>query len=91
MDVNVERAEDVLTHKRILELAGDPVQRPSFALRAVQVLSKLFSSDSDILYVCSQGDELTRVLFILEDFAFRGYERRCWRDALTKLEGYNQI
>ncbi|KAI5001318.1 hypothetical protein ZWY2020_025968 [Hordeum vulgare] len=37
MDVNVERAEDVLTHKRILELAGDPVQRPSFALRAVQV------------------------------------------------------
>jgi hypothetical protein len=37
MDVNVERAEDVLTHKRLLELAKDPAQRPAFAVRAVQV------------------------------------------------------
>ncbi|EMS64397.1 Serine/threonine-protein kinase HT1 [Triticum urartu] len=37
MDVNVERAEDVLTHKRLLELARDPAQRPAFAVRAVQV------------------------------------------------------
>jgi hypothetical protein len=39
MDVNVERAEDVLTHKRLLELAKDPAQRPAFAVRAVQVRS----------------------------------------------------
>jgi hypothetical protein len=37
MDVNVERAEDVLTHKRLLGLAKDPALRPAFAVRAVQV------------------------------------------------------
>ncbi|KAM0851651.1 hypothetical protein ACQ4PT_052327 [Festuca glaucescens] len=36
MDVNVERAEDVLTHKRLLGLAKDPALRPAFAVRAVQ-------------------------------------------------------
>jgi len=34
----VERAEDVLTHKRLLEQAKDPAQRPAFAVRAVQVM-----------------------------------------------------
>ena len=37
MDVNVERAEDVLTHKSLLELAHDPAHRPAFAVRLVQV------------------------------------------------------
>ncbi|KAJ6836861.1 serine/threonine-protein kinase STY46 isoform X1 [Iris pallida] len=37
IDVNVERAEDVLTHKRLLELAHDPTKRPVFAVRLVQV------------------------------------------------------
>ncbi|XP_058098391.1 serine/threonine-protein kinase STY46-like isoform X2 [Magnolia sinica] len=37
MDVNVERAEDVLTHKRLLQLAHDPVNRPAFDVRIVQV------------------------------------------------------
>ena len=37
MDVNVERAEDVLTHRRLLERAKDAAQRPAFAVRAVQV------------------------------------------------------
>lgn len=41
MDVNVERAEDVLTHKRLLEQAKDPAQRPAFAVRAVQVRCSL--------------------------------------------------
>ncbi|KAH9611821.1 hypothetical protein KSS87_006764 [Heliosperma pusillum] len=38
LDVNVERAEDVLTHKRLLYLAHDPVNRPAFDVRLVQVL-----------------------------------------------------
>jgi hypothetical protein len=42
MDVNVERAEDVLTHKRLLGLAKDPALRPAFAVRAVQVRQTLF-------------------------------------------------
>ncbi|KAL9238430.1 hypothetical protein vseg_012851 [Gypsophila vaccaria] len=38
LDVNVERAEDVLTHKRLLQLAHDPSNRPAFDVRLVQVL-----------------------------------------------------
>lgn len=37
LDVNVERAEDVLTHKRLLHLAEDPAKRPAFEVRLVQV------------------------------------------------------
>ncbi|KAG2695235.1 hypothetical protein I3843_07G005800 [Carya illinoinensis] len=36
LDVNVERAEDVLTHKRLLQLAEDPANRPAFDVRLVQ-------------------------------------------------------
>ena len=32
MDVNMTRAEDVLAHKRLLELAKDSVQRQAFAV-----------------------------------------------------------
>ncbi|XP_022775462.1 serine/threonine-protein kinase STY17-like isoform X2 [Durio zibethinus] len=39
LDVNVERAEDVLTHKRLLHLAEDPANRPVFEVRIVQVYS----------------------------------------------------
>ncbi|KAK2656908.1 hypothetical protein Ddye_009960 [Dipteronia dyeriana] len=39
LDVNVERAEDVLTHKRLLHLAEDPANRPVFEVRVVQVYS----------------------------------------------------
>ncbi|MCO5559251.1 hypothetical protein L7F22_012846 [Adiantum nelumboides] len=38
LDVNIERAEDVLTHKRLLELAEAPENRPAFYVRAVHVL-----------------------------------------------------
>jgi len=37
--VNVERAEDVLTHKRLLRLAHDPANRPAIEIRLVQVTS----------------------------------------------------
>ncbi|KAB2004292.1 hypothetical protein ES319_D11G188100v1 [Gossypium barbadense] len=37
LDVNVEREEDVLTHKRLLHLAEDPANRPAFEVRMVQV------------------------------------------------------
>lgn len=37
LDVNVERAEDVLMHKRLLQLARDPANRPVFEIRLVQV------------------------------------------------------
>ena len=41
LDVNVERAEDVLTHQRLLHLAEDPANRPVFEVRLVQVLDDL--------------------------------------------------
>ncbi|KAJ0463973.1 hypothetical protein HanHA300_Chr14g0521761 [Helianthus annuus] len=37
LDVNVERAEDVITHKRVLQVAEDPVNRPAFEVILVQV------------------------------------------------------
>lgn len=37
LDVNVERAEDVLKHKRLLQLAHDPANRPVYDVRLVQV------------------------------------------------------
>ncbi|KAF5951492.1 hypothetical protein HYC85_009436 [Camellia sinensis] len=37
LDVNVERAEDVLMHKRLLQLAHDPANRPAIEIRMVQV------------------------------------------------------
>ncbi|KAL1315993.1 serine/threonine-protein kinase STY17 [Arachis duranensis] len=37
LDVNVERAEDVLAHQRLLKLAEDPANRPAFQVRLVQV------------------------------------------------------
>lgn len=37
LDVNVERAEDVLMHKRLLHLAHDPTTRPATEVRLVQV------------------------------------------------------
>ncbi|KAL7125521.1 hypothetical protein ABFS83_14G122700 [Erythranthe nasuta] len=38
MDVNLERAEDVLKHKRLLHLACDPANRPALDVRLVQVV-----------------------------------------------------
>ncbi|XP_042388162.1 serine/threonine-protein kinase STY46-like isoform X2 [Zingiber officinale] len=53
LDVNVDRAEDVLTHKRLLELAEEPANRPVFAVRLVQVSpdpdqNKDVNSDSNV-------------------------------------------
>ncbi|XWS67689.1 hypothetical protein CRYUN_Cryun04dG0027400 [Craigia yunnanensis] len=45
LDVNVERAEDVLMHKRLLHLAHDPANRPAMEVRLVQVQS---SSDGSL-------------------------------------------
>ncbi|XP_048226899.1 serine/threonine-protein kinase STY46 isoform X2 [Ricinus communis] len=39
MDVNAERAQDVLMHKRLLQLAHDPSTRPAIDVRLVQVCS----------------------------------------------------
>ncbi|KAL0438352.1 UNVERIFIED_CONTAM: Serine/threonine-protein kinase STY46 [Sesamum latifolium] len=37
LDVNTERAEDVLTHKKLLNMARDPLTRPAVDVRLVQV------------------------------------------------------
>ncbi|XP_044498490.1 serine/threonine-protein kinase STY8-like isoform X2 [Mangifera indica] len=43
LDVNVDRAEDVLTHKRLLHLAKDPANRPVFE---VYPTSSVYSVDT---------------------------------------------
>jgi uncharacterized protein RhaS with RHS repeats len=42
LDVNAERAEDVLTHKSLLQNAKDPENRPTFHVRAVHVCKLVF-------------------------------------------------
>ncbi|XP_024543267.1 serine/threonine-protein kinase STY46 isoform X1 [Selaginella moellendorffii] len=44
LDVNTERAEDVLMHKRLLQLAENPDIRPVFHVRIVQVQQRLDES-----------------------------------------------
>ncbi|KAI3718258.1 hypothetical protein L6452_19121 [Arctium lappa] len=50
LDVNVERAEDVLMHKRLLHLAHDPANRPAFEVRLVQVSPTTDGSSDDLIY-----------------------------------------
>ncbi|XP_009408199.2 serine/threonine-protein kinase STY46 isoform X1 [Musa acuminata AAA Group] len=47
LDVNVERAEDVLMHKNLLELAQEPDNRPVFSVRLVQVTPVLDGNQAD--------------------------------------------
>ncbi|KAI5668851.1 hypothetical protein M9H77_18704 [Catharanthus roseus] len=37
LDVNIEKAQDVLMHKKLLQLAHDPNTRPAYEVRLVQV------------------------------------------------------
>ncbi|GJN18827.1 hypothetical protein PR202_gb06030 [Eleusine coracana subsp. coracana] len=46
LDVNAERAQDVLTHQRLLEEARDPERRPALSVRVVQV-SRIIDADID--------------------------------------------
>lgn len=46
LDVNVERAQDVLMHKRLLHMAHDPATRPAVQVRLVQVRSASGSNSS---------------------------------------------
>ncbi|KAG8057928.1 hypothetical protein GUJ93_ZPchr0002g23281 [Zizania palustris] len=46
LDVNAERAEDVVTHQRLLEEARGPDRRPALSVRVVQV-SRILDGDMD--------------------------------------------
>ncbi|KAG5624734.1 hypothetical protein H5410_009952 [Solanum commersonii] len=60
LDVNVERAEDVLTHKRLLHLAHDPANRPAFEVRLVQVAPIPDEISVDSVYSSSGKKEVSR-------------------------------
>ncbi|KAH0727623.1 hypothetical protein KY290_003323 [Solanum tuberosum] len=60
LDVNVERAEDVLTHKRLLHLAHDPANRPAFEVRLVQVAPIPDENSVDSVYSSSAKKEVSR-------------------------------
>ncbi|KAL9250735.1 Serine/threonine-protein kinase STY17-like protein [Drosera capensis] len=57
LDVNVERAEDVLMHMRFLRQAQDPANRPVFEVRLVQVNPISNSSPSDSVDSFSSGND----------------------------------
>lgn len=52
----MERAQDVLMHKRLLQMACDPATRPAVEVRPVQVIhetpSKILIQDNAIIEAC---------------------------------------
>ena len=57
LDVNVERAEDVLMHKRLLHLAHDPDNRPSIEVRLVQVHPSSDGNSADSFKSYAPGED----------------------------------
>uniref|UniRef100_A0A2P2JU42 non-specific serine/threonine protein kinase n=1 Tax=Rhizophora mucronata TaxID=61149 RepID=A0A2P2JU42_RHIMU len=57
LDVNVERAEDVLMHKRLLHLAHDSASRPAIEIRLVQVHPVSDGSLADTVPLDSPGNK----------------------------------
>ncbi|GMH06590.1 hypothetical protein Nepgr_008430 [Nepenthes gracilis] len=57
LDVNVERAEDVLTHMRLLRLAQDPDNRPVYEVRLVQVNPTSNGNSGDSVHSYSSRKE----------------------------------
>ncbi|AES62939.2 putative dual-specificity kinase TKL-Pl-4 family [Medicago truncatula] len=55
LDVNVERAEDVLMHKRLLHLAHDPANRPSIEVHLVQLHPSSDGNSADSFQSCAPG------------------------------------
>ncbi|CAL9160432.1 unnamed protein product [Musa hybrid cultivar] len=56
MDVNVERAEDVLMHIKLLEHARDPEKRPVFAVRLLQVIQAVDVDKDDTSDSSARGE-----------------------------------
>ncbi|XP_061958006.1 serine/threonine-protein kinase STY46-like isoform X2 [Populus nigra] len=57
LEVNVERAEDVLMHKRLLHLAHDPANRPAIEVRLVQVHPTSDDNSADFILPDSPSKE----------------------------------
>ncbi|KAK4276476.1 hypothetical protein QN277_014621 [Acacia crassicarpa] len=54
VDMNVERAQDVIMHKKLMHMAHDPATRPAVEVRLVQVRSSSGVNSSDSLHSNSQ-------------------------------------
>ncbi|GAU18057.1 hypothetical protein TSUD_51680 [Trifolium subterraneum] len=57
LDVNVERAEDVLMHKRLLHLAHDPANRPQIEIRLVQLHSTSDENTAESFQSYAPGED----------------------------------
>jgi hypothetical protein len=69
LDVNTERAEDVLTHKNLLHIAEIPENRPAFNVRAVHVSFKKSMKEVLGLLFCS----LKVMLFCINSLDLAAY------------------
>ncbi|KAJ8767007.1 hypothetical protein K2173_012516 [Erythroxylum novogranatense] len=61
LEVNVESAEDVLMHKRLLHLAHDPANRPAMEIRLVQVHPVLEEDSTDSVPLDPLGSKVNRI------------------------------
>lgn len=70
LDVNTERAEDVLVHKKLLNMARDPLTRPAVDVRLVQVYPRILHDSVQLslpLMICRSRTSLC--LIVLHDYA----------------------
>ncbi|KAL6492993.1 hypothetical protein OROGR_032752 [Orobanche gracilis] len=67
LEVNTERAEDVLMHKKLLTLARDPLTRPAVDVRLVQICPTYDENHSNSVYwsFTEEGDALQQDSFHL--------------------------
>ncbi|XP_060195638.1 serine/threonine-protein kinase STY17-like isoform X4 [Lycium barbarum] len=72
LDVNVERAEDVLVHRRLLQLAEDLENRPAFDVRLVQLTSIVSEIGLNIeeAHVFSTVDGFSLDVFVVDGWQY---------------------
>ncbi|XP_024970872.1 serine/threonine-protein kinase STY46-like isoform X3 [Cynara cardunculus var. scolymus] len=84
LDVNVERAQEVLMHKKLLHMAHDPTTRPAFKARLIQLTSLLSEIGLNIqeAHAFSTTDGYSLDVFVVNGWPYE--ETKKLRDVLAK-------
>ncbi|KAI4990785.1 hypothetical protein ZWY2020_039156 [Hordeum vulgare] len=89
LDVNAERAEDVVTHQRLLEEARNPQDRPALSVRVVQIPYDYLTPLQAAIGVVQKGiwptipkDTNPKLAELLQ---------KCWHKDSTERPDFSQI
>ncbi|CAN8271244.1 unnamed protein product [Cochlearia groenlandica] len=87
LDVKVERAEDVLTHQRLLKLAEDSAAKPVFEVRSVQVTPRNSADGDPALEEDAQSSSQPSREGPMHEITFSSIDRPKLLSQLTALLG----